>query len=110
MARKANKDTFVFEHVGVIEGDDTVVRRKVFAGDELLPQWEAENDSDVDEAEGQPNMQFGLGAAPHAYKSQLDESGAVKDEHKPEGQRRGRGRKSEQHETTKPADKPESQS
>ena|SRR5436305_15293253 len=110
MARRANKDMYVFENVGVIEGDDTVVRRKVFAGDELLPSWEPENDSDVEEGEGQPGMQFGLGAAPHAYKGQLDESGQVKDEHKPEGQRRGRGRKSEQHEATTPADKPESKS
>lgn len=93
MARRATKDMYVLEPVGLVPGDDTVVRRKVFAGTRLADNWEPEEGSGGVEEYDVPTV--GLGAAPHAYKEQLDDTGQVKDEHKPEHQRgRGRGRKS----------------
>ena len=91
MARRATKDMYVFEPVGLVPGDETEVRRKVFAGTILLDNWRAEDDGGVEEADV---PMVGLGAAPHAYKEQLDDTGQIKDEHLPEHQQKAaRGRK-----------------
>ena len=91
MARRATKETFVYEPVGLVPGDDTEVRRKVFAGDVVQDNWRAEDEGAVEEVD---LPMHGLGAAPQAYKSQLDETGAVHDDHLPEHQQKAaRGRK-----------------
>ena len=76
MARRATKDMYVFEPVGLVPGDDTVVRRKVFAGTRLADNWEPEEEGGVEEVD---LPMVGLGAAPHAYKEQLDDTGQVKE-------------------------------
>ena len=82
MARRATKDTIAFEPVGVIPGDDTVVRREVKAGGVVPDHWDVEDSGAVEEDESGGGMTAGLGAAPHAYPHQIDEdTGRVKDEH-----------------------------
>lgn len=84
MARRATKDTIALEPVGIVPGDDSVVQRQVFAGDEVPDHWQFENSGDVEDFEPR---RTGLGAAPHAYKSQLEEDGTVKEEHQTEHQK-----------------------
>jgi len=79
MARRATKDTIAFEPVGVVPGDDTVVRREVKAGWDIPDHYQLENDGDAEEYDG--GMTAGLGAAPPAYKHQLDDDGKLRDEH-----------------------------
>ena len=81
MARRATKDTYAFEPVGVVPGDDTVVRREIKAGWDIPDHYQLENEGDAEEYGG---MVAGLGAAPHAYKHQLDEHGQVSEEHAPD--------------------------
>jgi len=102
MPRRATKDTIAYEPVGVFPGDDTTVRREVRAGYDVPDNWDLEDSGAVEEYGG---FAAGLGAAPAAYKHQLDtETGQVKDEHvedvQPEtrvqarGKARGRGSES----------------
>jgi hypothetical protein len=82
MARKVLKDTIAFEPVGLVPGDDTVVRREVKAGWEVPDNYIIEDESAVEEDADVPRT--GLGAAPPYYKNQLDEDGRVLEEHAPE--------------------------
>lgn len=91
MARVANRDTFMYERVGIQPGDDTEVRRQVIAGQPIPDHYLVGEDTDegaLEEVEGAPVV--GLGAAPQAYKHQLDDRGQLKEEH------RGRGGQEEQ--------------
>ena len=76
MARVAKKDTFAYEHVGVQPGDDTEVRRAVFAGQVVPDHYRVENAGDVEEVD---LPRFGLGAAPHGYKGQIMADGSLRD-------------------------------
>jgi hypothetical protein len=79
----------------MVPGDDTVVRRQVFAGGIVPDNWILEDD-DTEEV---PDTITGLGAAAPAYKHQVDEHGQVTEEHQvevdEEGQQHvgGRGRR-----------------
>jgi len=79
MALRATKDTFVLENTG--GGPGTEVRRQVMAGDVIF-QGEPESAGDFEEYDAK--MTAGLGAAPPAYKRQLDDDGRIKDEHLPD--------------------------
>jgi hypothetical protein len=80
MARIATKDTIAFEHVGVVPGDDTVVRREVKAGGYVPDNWDLEDEGAAEESDSFSCT--GLGAAPHGYPHQIDpETGKLKDEH-----------------------------
>jgi len=79
MARRATKDTIAFEPVGVVPGDDTVVRREVKAGWDIPDHYQLEDDGAAEEYDR--SMTAGLGAAPAAYKHQLDDDGLVAEEH-----------------------------
>lgn len=81
MARRATKDSIAFEPVGVVPGDDTVVRREIKKGWDIPDHYILEDESAVEETSP---MVAGLGAAPHAYKHQLDEHGQVAEEHAPD--------------------------
>jgi len=81
MARRATKDTIAFEPVGVVPGDDTVVRREVKAGWDIPDHYQLEDEGAAEEVSP---MVAGLGAAPHAYKHQLDENGQLAEEHEPD--------------------------
>jgi hypothetical protein len=79
MALKARKDGYAYEQVS----PDVFVRRQVFAGHDVPDGW-------YEDEEGNSPMQGddapragGLGAAPQAYKHQLDENGQIKDEELP---------------------------
>jgi hypothetical protein len=80
MARRATKDTIAFEPIGVIPGDDTVVRREVRAGGYVPDNWQLEDEGAAEDA---PDfLGGGLGAAPQAYPHQIDpETGKIADEH-----------------------------
>jgi hypothetical protein len=88
---------YVFEPVGMVPGDDTVVRRKVFAGAYIADNWTPEDEGAVEDWDV-PTV--GLGAAPAAYKEQLDDTGVVKEEHAPAG-KPPRGRRAEAASTSK---------
>lgn len=79
MARRATKDTFAFERVGIAPGDESEVRRQVIAGQLVPDHYRVEDGSAVEETDGPPGV--GLGAAPQSYKHQLDENGRLREEH-----------------------------
>jgi len=79
MVRIAQKDTIAFEPVGLIPGDDTVVRREIKAGWMVPDHYQLEDEGAAPEVDAKVT---GLGAAAPYYKHQLDaETGEVKDEH-----------------------------
>lgn len=90
MARRAIKDTFAFEQVGLAPGDDTEVRRQVIAGQPIPDHYRVEDSDAFVEEEGAPVV--GLGAAPHAYKHQVGSDGQLLEEHG--GPAKGKGKSS----------------
>lgn len=81
MARIATKDAFAWERVGLVPGDDTEVRRQVFAGQPIPDHYRVEGDGF---REGGPPV-VGLGAAPQGYKHQVGDDGQITDEHRASG-------------------------
>jgi len=75
----ATSDGVAEDPVGVIEGDDTTVRRLFFKGQNVPDNWNIVEGSVEDDE--RPTV--GLGAAPHAYKHQIGEDGQVAEEHAP---------------------------
>jgi len=78
--RIATSDGVANDPVGMVPGDDTVVRRQFFKGGAIPDNWEIVEGS-VEDDNRPPT---GLGAAPHAYKHQIGEDGQVTDEHAPD--------------------------